>query len=191
MGSRGKSARRRQNHTAYKRKHGRQGSQSHTTPTSSSSSILLPKLVALAHKSLPNTYLFNKALRSDNMLDESELAIWDADPPYILSPAPENTASEQQFTQRLVEVMHGRRLRQAREYEKATAHRYQGLSPLEVELDVFGAMITALKEWEKLEVLVGGLREGTREVVMAHHLLQWRAREAYALHVNYMELTRN
>jgi hypothetical protein len=182
--SRGKSARSRQNHIAYRRQHGRQGSHPHT-----SSSILPPTLVSLARKPLPNTYLFNEALHSRHALDESELAAWDEDPPYVLEPVPEDTASERQCTQRLVEVMHGRRLREADEREKAVLCRYLDLPPSEVELDVFERMFAALREWERLETLVEGLRGGTRDTEMAHHLLQWRAREAFALHVKYMELS--
>lgn len=67
--------------------------------------------------------------------------------------------------------------------------RHRELSQSDIELDVFGAMFTALGEWERLGGLVEGLRGDTRDVTMAKHLLQWRAREAYALHVKYMELT--
>ncbi|RDX46215.1 hypothetical protein OH76DRAFT_1485646 [Lentinus brumalis] len=71
-------------------------------------------LVALAQLPLSSSRLFDEALTSADALDESDLGVWNLRPPYHTLPAHQENDTERRFTQRLVEVMHGKRFRELR-----------------------------------------------------------------------------
>jgi hypothetical protein len=159
-----------QNRAAYRRLHGRQGS-------SPLPSTLPTRLVSQAEQPLPvSATLFLEALASCDNLDESELDQWDSPPPYHPSVDPTDTPSEMHYTDRLIEVMHGRRLRQQREMDQRRARmlqkvpRERGCEQIKHDLKV------ALCEWNHLDEYLHTYRAGDREVKMAKHLLHWRAR---------------
>jgi hypothetical protein len=120
--------------------------------------------------------LFLKALASCDNLDESDLDQWDSPPPYPPSVTPTDTPSEMRFTERLIEVMHGRRLRQQREMDQRRARMLQevpherGCGQIKQDLQV------AWCKWKHLDEYLHTYRAGDREVKMAKHLLQWHAR---------------
>ncbi|OAX32296.1 hypothetical protein K503DRAFT_670867, partial [Rhizopogon vinicolor AM-OR11-026] len=67
-----------------------------------------------ATQPLPNSYLFHQSLTDSDLVDESDLSQWDNPPPYH-SPPLKDTPDEVRFTQNLLDVVHGRRLRLERE----------------------------------------------------------------------------
>jgi hypothetical protein len=104
---RGRVARSRQNRAAYKKMQGRQGS----------APLYIPRQpLGMATEPLPSSYLFREALRSPDALDESGLNHWDNAPPYA-PPQTKGSDDSDQYMANLIDVMHGRRLRQARQWE--------------------------------------------------------------------------
>jgi len=161
------------NHVAYRKQHRRQGT----------ATIHLPKLPLqlLLHASLPlphTSYFFSEALSSAENLDESDLGRWDLDPPYtLLASDPPGEV----YTKHLAEVMHGRRLRQQEERDRAWEIQRAGMSCREQREVIALELKTALEQWKWLDSFVPEYQGGVREVRMAAHLLQWRARTVYHL----------
>jgi hypothetical protein len=106
-------------------------------------------------------------------LDESGLDEWDGGPPYVTGP-PSDTPQEIRFTERLTEVVHGRRVRLQKEAD--LGWQQLPLSDLKILLDV------AVDEWEVGRQFVSEYKDGHRERVMATLWLQWVARRAYELY---------
>jgi hypothetical protein len=190
---RGRATRSTQNQAAYRRKHGRRGptsarinveSPAHAIPDIFSN--LPSHLVSLALLALPNTYLFREALRSADNLDESDLAQWDSDPPYPASP---DTPLEAAFTEKLVDVMHGRRLRELRiQKEKRKRDRLDAGSQIEVQRNIAREIGVALKKWHNLSDLLETYQAGPREMRMSQHRLQWHARLIHSLYEELEDL---
>jgi hypothetical protein len=181
----GKAMRSLQNQAAYRRRHGRRRLSSTKEAGSPAVFPQLPAaLISLALLPLPNTYLFLEAYKSADNLDESDLGQWDLDPPYDLLRVPEDTPSEERFTVNLVDVMHGRRLRQEEE-EKDRWNNQRGPNVRENILQEIGP---ALERWQSLARYLKTYQATSREVRMAEHLLQWRARK---IHWLYKELIRH
>lgn len=107
------------------------------------------------------------------MLDETGLDDWDGGPPYASGP-PSDTPRELQFTERLKEVVHGRRVRLQRDEEVV----WQQLTMSDLKV-LFNA---AIDEWEVGHRFLAVYTDGHRERVMAEVWLQWVARRAYDLH---------
>jgi hypothetical protein len=183
----GKARRSLQNRVAYKRKNGRQGA-----GPSNASDVLCPSLVALALMPLPDTHLFHEALCSTDELDEAGLGVWDLEPPYALLSISKWGVAE---SEKLVEVMHGRRLRMQREHEKQRDQLY-GHVPSVLKMEIYGDMVAALRRWEAAErVVEGGISEssegGLQAFRMAQHYLQWQARTVYMLYDKYIHFDRH
>jgi hypothetical protein len=188
--NRGKATRSTQNRVAYRRKHSRRGltiasinvkSSAHAIPERFSD--LPSPLISLALLALPNTYLFHEAFHSADNLDESDLAQWDSDPPYPGSP---DTPLEAAFTEKLVDVMHGRRLRELGiQREKHKRDRMDAGSQVEVQREILREIGVALKEWRNLSDFLETYQAGPREMQMSQHRLQWHAR---LIHTLYEEL---
>lgn len=155
-----------QRYVAYWRNHGRQGS---------SQRNYLPKdLVALALQELPiHSTFFQDASKSAEMLDETGMDDWDGGPPYVTGP-PSGTPREVQFTERMKEVVHGRRVRLQKDEE--IVWQQLTVSDLTVLLHA------AIDEWEVGRLFLTGYEDGHRERAMAEVWLQWVARRAYNLH---------
>ncbi|KAI5999188.1 hypothetical protein EDD15DRAFT_2128141, partial [Pisolithus albus] len=66
--------------------------------------------IAFAVTPLPTSSLFHEASRSADALDETDLYIWEQEPPYDY-PEPIVMAPEVQYTKKMVDVMFGRRWR--------------------------------------------------------------------------------
>ena len=157
-----------QRYVAYWRTHGRQGSLPLTPQR-------LPKdLIVLAIRELPiHSTFFQAASKSAQLLDETGLNEWDGGPPYVTG-SPSDTPQEVRFTERLKEVVHGRRVRLQKEDE--VFWQQLSVSDLRVQLDA------AVDEWEIGRRFLTGYRDGHRECVMAELWLQWVARRAYNIH---------
>lgn len=153
-------------HNAYWKAHGRQGS----TPSS-----LPPALLKQALQALPiNAPLFSEASKDADRLDETGLEVWDTGPPYATpSDVLSETEGEIKHTERLVEVMHGRYVRMAREVwaDRQSKPNY----------DFQLALAHAVEEWEIGRIFVEEDTNGHREHAMAKVWLQWLAREAYSI----------
>lgn len=149
----------------YWRKNGRQGS----------SYLYLPKdLVALALQELPiHSKFFRDASKSAHLLDETGMDNWDGGPPYMTGP-PSDTPRELQFTERLKEVVHGRRVRLQKDEEVV----WQQLTIL----DLTALFHAAIEEWEVGRRFLTEYQDEHRERTMAELWLQWVARRAYHLH---------
>jgi hypothetical protein len=80
-------------------------------------------LVKLATTPFPDTFLFREVLRSADALDETDLPLWDTDPPYQ-QPQPVDSEEEAQFTRNLIDVMSGRRMRLEKEAKRCRTARY-------------------------------------------------------------------
>jgi hypothetical protein len=184
--SSGKAARSRRNQAAYQRAHGRQGS----------ATLYIPRrLLAMAVDPLPSSYIFNEALLNPDALDESELNQWDQEPPY---PCQMKLSGEStQYMANLIDVMHGRRLRQARHQEDARIARVKAGDIGGVRESIRGEIEDALSTWKRL---MSGyvslhcecdLMEGScKESQMARHWMQWQARTVYYLHEDLKALNR-
>jgi hypothetical protein len=107
------------------------------------------------------------------MLDETGLSNWDGGPPYATGP-PSDTPREVQFTERMKEVVHGRRVRLQKDEE--VVWQQLAISDLTVLL------YAAIDEWEVGCRFVTEYEDGHRECAMAEVWLQWVARRAYDLH---------
>jgi hypothetical protein len=66
----------------------------------------------MAAEPLPSSNMFAEALRNSDTVDESGLSQWDVEPPYDCS-----NGKDGQYMENLVDIMHGRHLRQAQERE--------------------------------------------------------------------------
>jgi hypothetical protein len=178
-----------QNRALYRTLHRRQGSsttqalsQKLHTPTP-----LPPRLVSQALFPLPDAtaYLFAQALQSPENLDESELGQWDNDLPYLSASSHVlDSQSERRFTDKLVEVMHGRRLRQERERNTQLA----ALPSSERVEAIRKELLSARVHWESLDKYLPNYLAGDRERRMAEHLLHWCARTALRLHERLQKL---
>ncbi|KAH7903391.1 hypothetical protein BJ138DRAFT_1168197 [Hygrophoropsis aurantiaca] len=188
---RGKATRKVQNACTYAKRCGRQYASQPSSPSatpqhtaSEAASVSLPcfpsTLIALARAPYPDTHLFHEALRSADAVDESDLSQWDADPPYHY-PVPLDTPAEARFTANIVDVMHGRRLRQERcaRMDRAKVWGEEGKAQLCAILK--DEIIKQFAQWEALEAKINELDKSVceRHMVMARHLLQWKARALY------------
>jgi hypothetical protein len=134
--------------------------------------------------------LFKLALKSADELDESDLAQWDQDPPYVIA-EDQDTPSEIRWTARLQEVMHGRRLRQQREVDEKRKRYHQGLSQSSLRSDLEGVMCKYRADYDRIERIMSTYEGGSREMVMGIHLLWWKARNVYYTNLQLNSLTDN
>ena len=155
------------NHRAYVRKHSRR----------SGAYVLPPDLVLLAFEPLPEeSPFFQKALQRADPRVESDLRQWDDDPPY-----PSSAHVPPGYIDWLVEVMHGRRLRQEIERSKERTLQLAGRS-VEGQIRILKREKELVQgHWEALASFLKDYQGGPREVTMAQHLLQWRARAVFQL----------
>jgi hypothetical protein len=141
---------------------------------------LNPELTAQALQPLPESaHLFQEALRGPDILDESELGVWKDGPPYAIDCTETGSARELHFTERLVEVVHGVRLRgqreddQVRRLEFMKRDRKEALGALAVEV---AEMVDG---WDAMRLFVRDYHAGPRALTMAQVHLRWQARTIY------------
>lgn len=142
----------------------------------------------LAIKQLPTSDLFLSALQDDGDVDESGLDQWDLPPPYAKS----HELSSSTYTVNLVDVVHGRRMRNDLKEgrDRMEAHRqrprFHGvrqatLTLQRVELEGYEAAMKHIEEY--------GCDNSYMSGVMTRHFLQWSARRVYALHEEVQALS--
>ncbi len=142
-------------------------------------------LIALAQRPLSSSRLFNEALGSPDALDESDLGVWDSRPPYRTLPAHLENDAECRFTERLVQVMHGRRFRKLRTDGEDRARRAgaAGVEDMVRELEERVAELLAVCCEDPPEAIASEWLPGSsRDLCMASHHHEWSARTLYCLH---------
>jgi hypothetical protein len=124
---------------------------------------------------------FRNALKSAEMLDKTGMDDWDRGPPYVTG-LPFDTPREVQFTERMKEVVHGRRVCLQKDEEVV----WQQFSVS----DLTRLLHAAIDEWEVGRWFLTEYKDGHRERAMAEIWLQWVARRAYDLHskISYYHL---
>jgi len=144
----------------------------------------------MAADPLPSSELFIEALRNPGALDESELDYWDQEPPYTYQP---NSVEGDQYTINLVDVMHGRRLRQAHQQEDARIAGVEAGDTKGVRDGMQADLKAAARNWKRVRDAVhcecDGMECDCRESRMARHWMQWQARAVYYLHGDLKALT--
>jgi hypothetical protein len=153
-------------------------------------SLVIPKLPAklieLAARPLPVTYTFRQAACSadsfsDTDYDDAQLQKFDRIPPY-----PSRLPSHDQA--RLLDALHGFRLRQQRDYEDARLQRYN-TQPADVFMhEVHTELSSYLKKWELCGVALEEMdpdAEGyTFDLMLAWDMQQWIARRSHSLYID-------
>lgn len=149
-------------------------------------------MVELYRQALPlDEPLFKEALRSPDALDESDLARWKEEPPFVEDEDMTDPYSPAylSFTKSLVVVLHGVRLREqnAQDIQLREAERTKGREVVMHELQQ--EVTTMWSRWERVEILLG---EGkyhpyhqSRESTMLEHYVQWLARTIF--HLTYLK----
>jgi hypothetical protein len=148
----------------------------------------LPTALITATKTpLPTSSLFCQAALSADALDGTDyddlrLATFDGSPPY--PQLPEYTSILCDFD-RFRDALHGRQLRQQREYEDKRLARYKRLPLVVFEEKVHGAMMNYLQEWKAIGVALDGLpldEEPALDLTLGQHSQEWSARRCYSLY---------
>jgi hypothetical protein len=137
------------------------------------------ELISQALMPLPESAtLFQEALRGSDSLDESDLGIWKDRPPYKVD-SDITSAPELYYTERLVEVLHGVRLREQRAQDVARRCKFSqggcGGASERLGLNV----VDMVEEWNTTRLFLQSYSAGAREMTMAHFYLQWQARTTY------------
>jgi hypothetical protein len=152
-------------------------------------------MLELYEQALPHgARLFQEALRSPDALDESELARWKEEPPFVEDSDSMDPYSPAYlaFTKSLAEVLHGVRLREQnvrdielREGMQTKGRRFvmRGLHP-----EICGMWI----QWERAERMLSEQKYNpyhqSREHTMLEHHVQWLARTICHLsHFKFLE----
>lgn len=177
--------------STYWQAKGRQGSEtSRPPPATLALPPLDPALVRLATESLPeNSPLFQRALNHPELVDDSDVSHWDTGPPYAtLNTTSTASPSEMDWTAKLVEIWHGRRLRLQREdagkrREDFVRNRSAAMRTMKEEAE------RLTEDWFDTRAFLVHHHEGARETWMAEVFHQWQAREIY--HLYYLEFLVN
>jgi hypothetical protein len=115
--------------------------------------VLPDRLITMAKISFPNTPIFQEAFRSADAMDESELPPYELDPPYMPPSYPTDTKREQDYTDKMVEVLHKRLMRERQTFED---HRMRSLSREGLRREREQEFVTLLGKWkEGFEYLPG------------------------------------
>jgi hypothetical protein len=117
-------------------------------------------------------------------LDESDFGRWDVRPPFEPQPWVTDAASEERFTDSVVEVMHGRRLRQQREQDRVRVAESWGKATAEIVKGLRKEIADGLVEWQAVGAFLPGYVAGSRELQMAEHYVMWQAQKV--LHLQNM-----
>ncbi|KAJ7218244.1 hypothetical protein B0H12DRAFT_1241657 [Mycena haematopus] len=183
----GKSARAASRRPQHRRKGGQ-----HSPPPSGTLPELPPpteRMLELCNEPLPvGAQLFKQALSSPDALDESDLARWKKEPPFVEDEDTTDpySSSYMAFNKSLVEVLHGVRLREqnARDIQlrEDVSTKGRGVVIHELQQEV----AEMWNHWERVERLLGERKyhpyHQSREHAMLEHYLQWLARTIYHLY---------
>ncbi|KAI5982849.1 hypothetical protein EDD15DRAFT_2376808 [Pisolithus albus] len=163
-----------QNSRVYRKRYGRHASKSSLSDHTKALSVpdLPSSLISLASTPLPTSTLFHDASRSADALDESDLSIWEQEPPYAY-PEPTATVHEVQYTKNLVDVMLGRRWRLSKAVRDGRALQF---IDEEFLVGTLKDLTGRISRWSSVASRVAGSESG-RNREMAHCWLQWQARD--------------
>lgn len=152
-------------------------------------------MVELYNEALPlGAPLFKEALRSPDALDESDLARWKKEPPFVEDEDTTDPYSPAYlaFTKSLAEVLHGVRLREQNAHDvrlrEAVLTKGRGSVMDKLQQEV----ATMWSCWERMEALLGERRydpyHQSREFTMLEHYVRWLARTIIHLtHLKFLE----
>ncbi|KAJ7091548.1 hypothetical protein B0H15DRAFT_799982 [Mycena belliarum] len=151
----------------------------------------IQRMVELYSQALPfDEPLFKEALRSPDALDESDLARWKEEPPFIEDNDTTDPFSTTYlaFTKSLGVVLHGIRLREQNtrdiELREAVATKGQDVVVAQLQQEVTGLW----GSWERADALLRARKyhpyHHSREYMMLEHYLQWLARTIF--HLTYL-----
>ena len=116
---------------------------------------LPPSLLSFARKPLTTSHLFHEASRSADALDESELYIWEQEPPYNhLEPA--TTPLEERFTGNMVDVLLGRRWRLAKAARDEHALRFANGEAPDILHEIANDLVGHIHRWAKVASHITG-----------------------------------
>ncbi|KAG2144306.1 hypothetical protein DEU56DRAFT_754356 [Suillus clintonianus] len=169
----------------YAKAHSRKGS-SKPSLVSSQLPPLPQALINLATTSLPDSDPFYCASQSADNLDESELPQWDSNLPYAI-PHPSNTPAVVQFTENLVQVMHGHNSHLEKEQLQQHAWKYNAGGP-DLCTELKHAIGVLLGQWYILQDYISDARDCDRHIKMAQCLLQWCACRIYLYHTKVQKI---
>jgi hypothetical protein len=182
-----KAIRTQQNQCAYQRRKGA------SDASSSDASLCIPRLPAdlidLADFPLPTSSIFQHAAHSADVLEDTKyedpkLAIFDGCPPYRSC---QDITPRSHDMDRLTDALHGRRLRQQREYEDSRLAQYRAAASTSdrecFEREIHALMMEYLKEWEDIGIALTGLAGCDQDlnIRLGQHSCRWCARRCFSL----------
>jgi len=173
---RGRSKRPSQNAKAYRKKYGHHR-KCKSSPLSDPLKHLSPlslSLLSFAMKPLPTSHLFHEASRSVDALDESELHLWEQDPPYnYVEPA--TTSLEECFTKNMVDVLLGRRWRLAKAVRDERTLRFTNGEVQGILHEIADVLVGCIHRWTKVVSRITGMEDSSRNRAMTECWLYWQA----------------
>ncbi|KAJ7152201.1 hypothetical protein C8R43DRAFT_1127279 [Mycena crocata] len=147
----------------------------------------LPALVqSMYNEPLPENHaFFRQALEKAGSLDESDLARWKKEPPFVEDEDERNPHSEDytSFTTSLMAVLHGVRLREQNEEDtiRRTNFKVNGwMASIEILRREVGELLVDWARVVDLDIYHG--HHQPREWLMHRHYIQWLARRIYRLY---------
>ncbi|KAK7027619.1 hypothetical protein R3P38DRAFT_2526712, partial [Favolaschia claudopus] len=177
----------RQTRQRRKQRKGPESSLVNSSLNETSQMPLLPlptdEMIKLYNEPLPtDSRLFADALRSPDVLDESDLGRWKKEPPFEEDEDTTDPYSDGylRFTKSLVDVLHGVRLREQREHDAELREEMLGRGRDGVLQRLRKRIFKLLEMWERVQKLLGeGLYHPfhqSREHTMLYHFVQWLGR---------------
>ena len=150
---------------------------------------LQPEILELASKPLKPSRLFYEALQSAEALDESGLGVWEKPPPYCTLTPESETPHENRYTESIVQVMHGKRLRETRAAGRTRRDLVEA-GGVETVLGALRDEVEGLTSYCMAGTVSVQSRQSTRDGRMAEHYLEWAAKRLVSHHHEVLALER-
>ena len=167
-----------QNSRVYYKKHGQHTSKlslPSNQPGDHSSVPPLPlSLISFATMPLPTSNRFYEASHSADALDESDLYLWEQQPPYDY-PEPSMTANKAHYTKNLVDVLFGRRWRLAKVVRDERALCFASGKVQDLLDEIVEDLVGHIHRWTTIASHITGTKDTNRNKVMADCWLCWQA----------------
>ncbi|KAJ7815685.1 hypothetical protein B0H14DRAFT_3476053 [Mycena olivaceomarginata] len=150
------------------------------------------RMLELYRQALPsNKPLFKEVLRSPDAVDESDLAQWKAEPPFVEDEDtmdPYSTAYLS-FTKSLAAVLHGVRLREQNAGDVQLCEAVYTKGRGDVMHQLRQTVTTLWSRWARVEILLSERKyhpyHQSRESTMLEHYIQWLA--CTIVHLTYLK----
>ncbi|KIK14391.1 hypothetical protein PISMIDRAFT_117105, partial [Pisolithus microcarpus 441] len=130
-------------------------------------------LLSFASMLLPTSTLFCDASHSTDALDESNLIIWEQEPPYAF-PEPIMMAHEVQYTKNMVDVMLGQHWRLSQAVRNECVLLF--IDGKELLARILKDLTGHISRWSTVASCMTGSESG-RNMEMAYCWLRWQARD--------------